>query len=759
MSNSKSKVKRNEVAIITNDGHAIDVALTMKSEYPSLKRLISIDGSILNAISAAYKTASGLHSKDMGEVTSNIYNMSKIDVALLIAQNDSSDDAFDRAAFEVARDAFVRGKLEDKASALALATGREAGACYSHIFRKLIAMQERMSMHTNSMTAFGEAPESPEAILEAILASGGKTLLSLPTAYGKTSKIIEPVLKHYLDAGKKVLVISHRRSINKNIANINGIVSYDECDHPDVIKHAQGLKIVVNSLSASKFKVFIASVDLVVIDEASQVISHVLGGNVEHREAVWDALTFVVKNTANAILSDADINARCADLIGDGAHLFKISQDHRDITIRTGEINHVRALAVASAVGGGNVLIACDVVKEATALAKTITKNGGPVPLVITADNAKWSEQAAFIADPNSTKHQVVIYSPVITSALSITSGHFTAHFGLFQGQVVPSDAIQMLRRDRTSREFVVGIKSSDYLKSEVVDVKFDDVNKKRQVAGEKIAALDVVLTKMDLPDDVKNKIRAATALDPKPSAFRALEYKHCSDEAWLKDQIQNTLPATMLAQGFKVEVIEFDEALSKSGFAGNSQGRKAAKKEAVSKLLVSTAASEESVKIVVDTGSVNEVELIAVRRAKAEEVMGVAVLTEEDAKVWGSGEGEAKIRNFRKLFDGLEYAGSSNDDVLGLLRAASTSMTVGGGLTPDSAIELFDKLNAVRHDVIGLGIKISNATSDQAKQSDITKIFSQFGLKTKKRDGGARKGHYYIITQESLDQMNRYAI
>lgn len=759
MSNSKIKVERNEVTVITNDGHAIDVAHTMKAEYPGQKRLISTDGSILNAISAAYKTASGLHSKDHGEITSNIYNMSKIAVALLIAQNDSSDDAFDRAAYEVARDAFVSGKLEDKASTLALASGRAPEACYNLILSKLSAMEERMNAHTNRLTAVGEAPASPEAVLEAILANGGKTLLSLPTAYGKTSKIITPVLQHYLDAGKKVLVISHRRSINKNIANLPGIVSYDECDHPDVIKHAQGLKIVVNSLSASKFKAFIESVDLVVIDEASQVISHVLGGNVEHREAVWNALTFVVKNTANAILSDADINARCAELIGDGARLFKIAQDHSDITVRTGEINHVRALAVAAAVAGHNVLIACDVVKDAMALAKTITKNGGPVPLVITADNAKWSEQASFIADPNSAQHQVVIYSPVITSALSITSGHFTAHFGLFQGQVVPSDAIQMLRRDRTSKEFVVGIKNSDYLKSELVDVKFSDVNKKRQVASEKRAALDVVLAKMDLADDVKNKIRAATALDAKPSAFRALEYKHSSDEAWLKDQIQNTLPATLLAQGFTVEVIEFDDELSKSGFTGNSQGRKAVKKEAVGKLLASKAASEETVKTVQDAGSSDEVELIAVRRAKAEEVMNVDVLTEEDAKVWGSGEGEAKIRNFRKLFDGLEYVGSSNDDVLGLLRAASTSMTLGGGLAPEAAIELFDKLNAVRHDVIGLGIKISNAKSDQAKQSDITKIFSQFGLKTKKRDGGARKGHYYIITQESLDQMSRYAI
>jgi hypothetical protein len=769
MSNSKNKAERNEVTIITNDGRAVDVARTMKSEYPAQKRLISTEGSILNAISAAYKTASGLHSKDLGEITGNIYNMSKIAVALLIAQNDSSDDAFDRAAFEVARDAFVSGKLEHKANTLALATRREPDACYNLILRKLITMTERMDAHTNRLLVTGEAPVSPEAVLEAILANGGKTLLSLPTAYGKTSKIITPVLQHYLDAGKKVLVISHRRSINKNVANLPGIVSYDECDHPDVIKHAQGLKIVVNSLSASKFKAFIESVDLVVIDEASQVISHVLGGNVEHREAVWDALNFVVKNTANAILSDADINARCADLIGDGARIFKIAQDHSGIIVRTGEINHVRALAIEAATGrkadpenntpefaATSVLIACDTVKEATALAKTIEKKGGPKALVITADNAKWSEQAAFIADPNSTTHQVVIYSPVITSALSITSGHFKKRFGLFQGQVVPSDAIQMLRRDRKAKEFVVGIKNSDYLKSEIVDVKFSDVNKTRQMACEKLSALDVLLAKMDLADDVKNNIRAAAALDAKPSAFRALEYKHCSDEAWLKDQIQNTLPATLLAQGFTVEVLEFDEDLSKSGFCGIAKGRKAAKEEAVSKLLASSVASGEIAKTVSEAGSTNEGELIAVRRAKAEEVMGVDDLTEEDAKVWGSGEGEAKIRNFRKLFNDVEYTGSSNDDVLGLLRAASKAMTKNGGLATGSAIELFDKLNDVRHDVIGLDIKISNAKSDQAKQSDITKIFSQFGLKTKKRDGG-RKGHYYIITQDSFEQMSRY--
>lgn len=737
-----------KTVIIENNREALATALELR-EYASTTRLMSIDGNVLNAISVAYKTASGLHSANDGQIAKSIYNMSKIAIALMIVRADNSDKAFDAAAFEIARDVFVSGKTEDKAKALAEATGRTEESCVAAISSKLEFLTSRMNSKTNPLTDSGLNIESMEAIRDEFLETGGRFLVCAGTGEGKSSKINHPVIESYIAAGKKVLVISHRRSINKTLANIDGIVSYDECDHPEVLLNAKGLKIVVNSLNALKFKRFIAEVDLVVIDEASQVISHVLGGEVKNRQSVWETLNFVVKNTANVIMSDADIDARCAEMIGTGYKLFRKPAAHAGITVHTGDINHVRALAVASACKV-NTLIACDAVKEAQALAKSIEKQGGPVALVITADNAQWPEQAAFIANPNDTAHQVVIYSPVITSALSITSGHFKAHFGVFQGQVVPSDAIQMLRRDRTARSFTVGIKQPSYSKSEAVEATYKC----------KPVCLEDLLATLSFKEGERAKAEALVRSELSALQFQFLEYTHRKNEAWLRDNIQSTLPASLLGRGFAVEILEHDDDLSLAGFKADSQSRKAVKRDVAKGLNNAVKADPVTAQRVQECGSVNEQEYLEASRARAIEVMEVSDFDLDDAMIWGHGEGESKIIKFRELMSTTEALGATDErstkKVMAMLKPALTAMTSGNGWTGDHSVALFDSLNAIRTDVLKAGIRMSSAKSDQAKKADITKIFSQFGLVVKKHET-TNKQFFYVITPKSLAQMTRY--
>lgn len=793
MDNLKTKVERDEVESITNTSgdvteverkaividnntQSLDKALELK-EFANVTRLVSIDGNVLRAVSVAYKTASGLHSEAQGQITKCIYNMSKLSIALLIAQNDGSDKAFDSAAFEIARDAFVSGKLEEKAATLAMATGRTQEACFSTINRKLAQMVEQMNDRTNMLTAPGEAAESAEAITAIIMQEGGRFAISLPTGDGKTSKINNPVIQSYLDAGKKVLVISHRRSINKNTATMEGIVSYDECDHPDILLNAKGLKIVVNSLTNLKFKHFIRNADLVVIDEASQVISHVLGGEVKNRKTVWDALNFVVKNTKNVIFTDADIDSRCMTMLGD-CRLFRKAADHSDITVRTGDINHVRAMAVEAAIGrkadpendtpaiaATTVLIACDTVKESMALAKAIEKKGGPKALVITADNAKWPEQAAFIADPNSTAHSVVIYSPVITSALSITSGHFKTHFGIFQGQVVPSDAIQMLRRDRTTKSFTVGIKHPQYSKLEAVEVQYaikpvdiSNLLKCPVLWDGEVSADD------GADSEHKAKLERYVRAEFNSLQFQYLEYDHRKNEAWLRDNIQNTLPASLIARGFNIEVLDYDEGQAEAGFKADSQARRAVKNEIANKVTNSDKGTDTLILSVMESGSANEDEYLQAVRGQAIAVMKVKDFNKSDAKVWGLGEGEATIVKYRKLHKHSvcnQFIESSASKVLEVLTPAVKVMSETNTWAGDDSVALYDKLNAIRCDVISSGIKIGSVKSDQAKKADITKILGQFGLNVKRRErtknADGTKNYFYVITADSIAQMNRY--
>lgn len=732
--------------VIESGADALEAARYLKDAGRKDKRLISIDCDVLKAVSVAYKTASGLHSAAHGELTGNIYSMSKLSVATLIAQSDSSDAAFDTAAFELAKDVFKTSKIDVASKALADASGRSEEDCKARIERKLRSMLARMREKSAKLDDAGEAPISAEYVRDEILAKPGKYLLSLPTAYGKTSLIHEPVIESYIAAGKKVVVISHRRSINKNIANIDGIVSYDECTSPEVLEHAHGLKIVVNSLAGQKYSKFLETADLVVIDEAAQVVAHVLGGSVQDNRSVWRVLEALVQKSKTVIMSDADIDVRCKSLIGN-ARLFKIAQKHDDIKVLVGEQNHVRSLIVSAAREGKNCLVACDVAKDALALSKIIEKQTGFTPLVITAENATWKDQAAFVADPNGKEHKVVIYSPVITSALSITSGHFNEHFGLFSGQVTPTDAIQMLRRDRKANVFTIGLKSSDYSKEEIVDVRYRHFIAHEASLKAKKADLKRTLETACIEAEIIDRVMSHDVFDT--HSFERLEYSFRSAEAWLKDHIVSTLPATLSQQGFLVELLEVDEEMSKEGFVRNSHARKQLKKETAAKLLSAKPASAFVAKKVESNGSKDEVEQFEVIRARSEQVTGKTEISKQDAMLWGDGDGEVKITLFRKMQSTQLESIKSFVDAIELMQS-------GGVLTEDNAVELFNKINGTRVEAIDFGLKISRATSDQAKKAAVVSIFKQLGIRLKKRDGG-QSGKYYELITESLDLMKSY--
>lgn len=735
---------------ITSDD-VLKAALTIKADYPGASRVIGVEQNVLAAVGAAYKTASGLAENGV-IITDNIYSMRKLDVAMLIARNDGSNAAVHRAALEVARDVYLTGDLDGKAALLAHASNETFSYCKYLIERKLEKISEELLRRTQRTSqiyndVFAEVPASPQDVFYEICAHSGKYLLGLPTGYGKTSEIIEPLVREALTCGEKVLVISHRRSINATLCtDIPDVISYDQCTSPEIIKNAKALKIVVNSLSADKFKSFIENVDTVIIDEASQVISHVLGGEVKSREAVWNALNFVVNKAHTAVLADADINARCVKMVGWDHKFYSIKRDHSDITVKTGDLDHVRGLVIEAAAAGENILVSCDGAKAAKALAASIKKRTGVEALVITSENAKWKDQAAFISDPNNTAQQVVIYSPVITSALSITSGHFTKHFGLFSGQVVPSDAIQMLRRDRTAKEFIVGMKAPEYSKQEQLEAF--------EMRGDAPTTREAILS-AQIEEGIKAVLLEALDFDIKPSAFELMRYEHLSDEAWLRDNIQNTLPATMLMQGFNVSVLDSCDEMARLGMSANNEGRAEVNAAAAEKVLASKAATEEKVARVKDCGSVDEAELFQVIRARAEEVIGRDTITEFDAWVWKEGEGEGAIKRFRKLMSNTDTV-TNQGKILGAVKTAVERMTSQKDWTAECSAELFDTLNTMRLDAIRLGFSMSKATTEKAKQAAITKIMGQLGLKTKKVNGG-KSGYYYVIKQYSFDQMMTY--
>lgn len=241
---------------------------------------------------------------------------------------------------------------------------------------------------------------------------------------------------------------------------------------------------------------------------------------------------------------------------------------------------------------------------------------------------------------------------------------------------------------------------------------------------------------------------------------FRFVEYGHRKNEAWLRDNIQSTLPASLLARGFAVEVLEHDDDLSLAGFKADSQSRKAVKRDVAKGLNHAVKADPVTAQRVQEFGSVNEQEYLEASRARAIEVMKVSDFDLDDAMIWGHGEGESKIIKFRELMSTTEALGATDERsskrVMALLKPAFEVMTTGNTWTGTESVALFDSLNAIRNDVITTGIRISSAKSDQAKKADITKIFSQLGLVVKKHETTCKQ-FFYVITPKSLAQMTRY--
>lgn len=695
-----------------------ETASYLKAEYSRYKRLISIDSDASDAVSVAYKTASGLYSAEEGKLADNIYDLSKATVALLVLRKQKSEGAFDTAAFELAKEIQAFGSLSLAAQKLLSASGVDVASCTTAITRKIARVEEWLDQYQDKYSHPVVTKNAPMLYMKHSVTKprrGYRAMLKLPTGSGKTTKLLNPTIQSFLQAGKKVVVISHRRSIIKNIT-IPELVDYENVEIGQM-KNAQGLKIVVNSLTSAKFTDFLRDVDLVIIDEAAQVIDHALEGSVDQPGAVWFALKQLVWNANSVIFADADCNDECLDLIKKNDQhisIYETDQAHSEIKCRVGALDEVRAMAIKAAIDGHKILVAIDIAKDAEAMGKVLEK-AGLQPLVITSKSAGWPAQAAFIANPNTDQHPIVIYSPAITSALSITSGHFAKHFGLFAGSVTPRSAIQMLRRDRTAQEFVIGLRNPQSKTQEVVQAQYD-------------ASLK--------------------------SEFDEARYAHRKRTSWLRDNIQHTLPQELKRQGFVLEEIAVNDEVSIEGWKANKTGRRAAKTDTAKLLLDAIPATEGQAKRTINSGSNNEQEHFAAIRFFAESALKSKDLSYKDCLFWGEGGGQTKLNNFRKLHTSPI---TKLDELLQKLYQGHLA----GGWKPEHTADLYKELNDIRAEVLLAGYEMPrHANADHVdsrhKQATITAILKAHGLQTKRRDGG-KEGYYYIFDDVCLAQMKGY--
>ena len=127
-----------------------------------------------------------------------------------------------------------------------------------------------------------------------------------------------------------------------------------------------------------------------------------------------------------------------------------------------GELNAVYADIVDKVGQGFRCLVATDSADEGERLAHALREQYPTLNGLYVSQDTKSHDEAVeqfnSRADAEIQRYDWLIYSPAISSGVSIEVPHMQLHYGLFRGVVSPSDAVQMLRRDRTARQFILGL-------------------------------------------------------------------------------------------------------------------------------------------------------------------------------------------------------------------------------------------------------------------------------------------------------------
>lgn len=397
--------------------------------------------------------------------------------------------------------------------------------------------------------------ELPTHMADLVESLEGIVIVRAPMGSGKTEKLIAPLMK----ASTKAAYIAHRISLLDDAAARLNVEHYQQV-YARQMPWVSHLACCVNSLTAPKFynaeeRSWFTTLETLCIDEASQVIRHTTTGPVEGRVKVMDALIEAVAAAKRVLLCDADAN--------DGVIEFcELARPGQVITVLdvVGTTDHIRVdhgddetvwqLAIDQICAGRRVLVANDSAESAKKMAALIedkVNEGAIAPvrmLLVHADSKADPDVEAFLCNPNeeATKYDVLIYSPAISSGVSMTTPHFESHFGLFSGNTVgPSDAVQMLRRDRTARHYIVGIGHTSGQRETDPETLYRGL----------LVAENLVCQFQETPDEYR--------LTRKKTAFDKVWLSAVTSENKARNSFANNLLLMLYGEGYQVQRLAID--------------------------------------------------------------------------------------------------------------------------------------------------------------------------------------------------------
>jgi phage/plasmid primase-like uncharacterized protein len=462
----------------------------------------------------------------------------------------------------------------------------------------------------------------PDHLADLVESLDGFVIVRAPMGSGKTEKLIAPVMKN----SNRAAYIAHRISLLDDAATRLEIQHYQQVTSIEMLDVSH-LACCVNSLTKSRFynreeRSWFTTIDTLCIDEASQVIRHTTTGPVDSPVRVMDALLEAMASAKRVLLCDADANDSVIRLCEEAAPgkpitIIEVTGTMDHITVKHSDLDTVWQKALDLILAGNRVLVANDSAESAKKLAALVAEKRPEAKLLLIHRESK-SDPAvdAFLADPcgEAIHYDALIYSPAISSGVSMTIPHFQHHIGIFSGNTIgPSDAVQMLRRDRTARNYLIGIGHS---------------NSQRETDREAIfrgwLAADVISCEFE-------ETTTEILLRRQKTAFDELYLSSTANENRAKNNFANNLLMMLYADGYKVERVATDDMLARA----SRKNRKAAGQLVFGRRMqliesVKTPNEEEFAKL--DRMEVrSEAEAAQIDRYQIERQLGVSQITPDD--------------------------------------------------------------------------------------------------------------------------------
>lgn len=503
-----------------------------------------------------------------------------------------------------------------------------------------------------------------DEILNYIKGLNGPVIVRAGMGSGKSKHLLKPLMNE----SNSGLSLAHRISLTSSLYDMmtdgnrakSEIFNYQEQGINEIAAGIKKLILCVNSIIKGTWTPLIKDHDFIGFDEATQGLRAICTSKiVQYPVDVFNRLILAIASTReHAILVDADANDTLVEVcemamqkreeIGlrswSQIHVIELPVDV-SYTDKSGnkkkrevfytDTDRVFTEVLNSAEKNERFLLATDNKNKADQLLYELrdrypNKNW----LYVSQDTTPTPEVIAFTDSPNTLvrKYDGLIYSPAISSGVSIEVEHFTRHYGIFSGVVVPSDAIQMLRRDRTAVEFMIGLDKMTGQRAETAD------NIRKGFIQAMIATGEI---NQEFCDAVLDDNRLSLGLADTP--FTKMKMKIMEMESTARANFANNLIHILYADGYKVHHLAKDEEKSTYGKEVRKEAKKSVFELELMRYLEAKTPDDETRDVLLEKRALTEEEKAMLTRYDIENELCLDV-TEESVNFWLAG-GKNKIR------------------------------------------------------------------------------------------------------------------